>query len=60
MINPAQTQASPILAPIAYDFMLRPVVHANVRRFEIVSIPLPADQRKKIRLIFINLCSRMR
>jgi hypothetical protein len=35
MINPRNT-GGPILAPIAYDFMLRPVVHVNVRRFEIV------------------------
>jgi hypothetical protein len=58
MINPRNT-GGPILAPIAYDFMFRPVVHANVRRFESCDT-VAADQRRKIRLIFINLCSRMR
>src|SRR5882672_4886271 len=35
MINPRNT-GGPIFPPIACDFMFRPVVHANVRRFEIV------------------------
>jgi hypothetical protein len=58
MINPRNT-GGPILAPIAYDFMFRPVVHANVRRSESCDT-VAADQRSKIRLIFIKLCSRMR
>jgi hypothetical protein len=58
MINPRNT-GGPILAPIAYDFMFRPVVHANVKRFESCET-VAADQRGKIRLIFIKLCPQMR
>jgi hypothetical protein len=58
MINPRNT-GGPILAPITYDFMFRPVVHANVRRSESCDT-VAADRRSKIRLIFIKLCSRMR
>src|ERR1700682_6247294 len=58
VINP-RIAGGPILAPIGYDFMFRPVVHANVRRSGSCD-PIAADRRRKTRLIFIKLYSRMR